>query len=117
MSDIPQALQDAQGVPTESGDAAAHADVVVTINYGRVELVSCHKWEGGKLVLGGYARHYDEHGALTKTTDPSWNGRVDFGGMSDAEVFAITGPLYPKCGAAAAVRTSDPLSTREAPTE
>jgi hypothetical protein len=27
MSDIPQALQDAQGVQTESGDAAAHADM------------------------------------------------------------------------------------------
>src|SRR5687767_12925805 len=52
MSDIPQALQDAQGVPTESGDAAAHADMRHTP--GPWEVSEFGEYSGYDCMTGAY---------------------------------------------------------------
>lgn len=75
--------------------------MLITMNFGRVEIVTCHKWEGDKLIMGGFARHYDGTGKLVSVTPPSWNGSIDFSGFSDAQKYAIAGRYLTASGSIA----------------
>jgi hypothetical protein len=59
--------------------------------FGHVEIVTTRRWDGEKLILGGFSRHYDRNGALERETEPIDNIAMDYTGMSRAEIFAACG--------------------------
>jgi hypothetical protein len=59
----------------ETGD---DLPVTITVLYGRVEIVNTRRWEGDKLICGGYAIHHDRNGKETHRTADEPLSSLDF---------------------------------------
>lgn len=45
-------------------------NIVANVLFGHVQLVQTERWEGNKLILGGYCIHYDANGnEVSRTKD------------------------------------------------
>lgn len=61
-------------------DLEGNEPVKLTVLYGHIKIVETRRWVGGRLFLGGYAIHYDEHGKETHRTPDTVNVICDFTG-------------------------------------
>jgi hypothetical protein len=53
----------------ETSDVLFNIDIL----FGHIEIVTTQRWEGDKLLLGGYAIHYDRDGKEIRRTPDTVN--------------------------------------------